>query len=77
MEIYHGVFVGTSSSLLWTEGQKVLLQIEITPGQLGCVAYAASRIQARGASYWSFHKLGDITAFKKGPNQGRAFRHSL
>jgi hypothetical protein len=28
-------------------------------------------------SYWSFHNLGDLTAFKKGPNQGRAFRHSL
>jgi hypothetical protein len=27
--------------------------------------------------YWSFHNLGDVTAFKKGPNQGRAFRHSL
>ena len=29
------------------------------------------------ASYWSFHNLGDVTALKKGPNQGRAFRHSL
>src|SRR5271166_1201061 len=28
-------------------------------------------------SYWSFHNLGDVTAFKKGPNQGRAFRHSF
>jgi hypothetical protein len=27
--------------------------------------------------YGSFHNLGDLTAFKKGPNQGRAFRHSL
>jgi len=27
--------------------------------------------------YWSFHKLGDVTAFKKGPNQDRAFRHSF
>jgi len=27
--------------------------------------------------YWSFHNLGDVTAFKKGPNQGWAFRHSL
>jgi len=27
--------------------------------------------------YWSFHNLGDVTAFKKGPNQGRAFRHSF
>jgi hypothetical protein len=27
--------------------------------------------------YWSFHNLGDITAFKKRPNQGRAFRHSF
>jgi len=27
--------------------------------------------------YWSFHNLGDVTALKKGPNQGRAFRHSL
>ena len=30
-----------------------------------------------GKSYWSFHNLGDVTALKKGPNQGRAFRHSL
>src|SRR5271165_4678549 len=27
--------------------------------------------------YWSFHKLGDVTAFKKRANQGRAFRHSF
>ena len=27
--------------------------------------------------YWSFHNLGDVTAFKKGPNQDRAFRHSF
>jgi hypothetical protein len=27
--------------------------------------------------YLSFHNLGDDTAFKKGPNQGRAFRHSF
>jgi phosphate:Na+ symporter len=30
-----------------------------------------------GPRYWSFHNLGDVTALKKGPNQGRAFRHSL
>jgi hypothetical protein len=27
--------------------------------------------------YWSFHNLGDVTAFKKRANQGRAFRHSF
>src|SRR5208283_5108368 len=27
--------------------------------------------------YWSLHNLGDVTAFKKGPNQDRAFRHSF
>ena len=27
--------------------------------------------------YWYFHKLGDVTAFKKRANQGRAFRHSF
>src|SRR5208282_1466572 len=27
--------------------------------------------------YWSFHTLGDVTAFKKRANQGRAFRHSF
>ena len=27
--------------------------------------------------YWSFHNLGDVTAFKKGANQRRAFRHSF
>ena len=31
----------------------------------------------QGKGYWSFHNLGDVTAFKKGPNQGRAFRHSF
>ena len=31
----------------------------------------------KGDQYWSFHNLGDITAFKKGPNQDRAFRHSF
>jgi hypothetical protein len=29
------------------------------------------------AASWSFHNLGDVTAFKKGPNQDRAFRHSF
>jgi hypothetical protein len=27
--------------------------------------------------YWSFHNLGDVTAFKKRANQRRAFRHSF
>jgi len=32
---------------------------------------------ARSMSYWSFHNLGDVAAFKKRANQGRAFRHSF
>jgi hypothetical protein len=32
---------------------------------------------SRNGDYWSFHNLGDVTAFKKGPNQDRAFRHSF
>ena len=27
--------------------------------------------------YWSFHNLGDVTAFEKRANQRRAFRHSF
>jgi hypothetical protein len=35
------------------------------------------RAERHGFEYWSFHNLGDVTAFKKGPNQDRAFRHSF
>jgi transposase-like protein len=37
----------------------------------------ADNCQHRPVQYWSFHNLGDITAFKKRANQRRAFRHSF
>ena len=40
-------------------------------------ALAAVGIASPGPEYWSFHNLGDVTAFKKRANQGRAFRHSF
>ena len=43
-----------------------------------CIAHRSKHNAKYARCYYlSFHNLGDVTALKKGPNQGRAFRHSL
>ena len=50
---------------------------EITRKAFKLIAEIGGETDPLDAWYWSFHNLGDVTAFKKGPNQDRAFRHSF
>ena len=56
-------------------GARLLCRLKNHRGQI--LQGLKKRRDTLSTDYWSFHNLGDITAFKKRPNQGRAFRHSL
>jgi hypothetical protein len=68
------IWEATAQQMTW------LSLLKLQAGEAGPI-HVRRRSSPEGLSagewYWSFHNLGDVTAFKKRANQGRAFRHSF
>jgi hypothetical protein len=62
---------------LHENGATIPIVAKAARDQLNRPEEEAGSVLSTTLSYWSFHNLGDVTAFKKRANQGRAFRHSF